>query len=135
MPDPRLDPLGSSAASKQKAEWERQQNVVVRTRQLNYRDPQVPREKGIDVEIALALVVDAFEDRYDHALLFSGDTDLVPAVERVVALGKPIEFLAWANEQGQVNAPRLTGAGIRRLDADDYVAVMDPMIYVRSKRP
>ena len=40
-------------------------------------------EKQTDVSIALYLLRDAYEDRYDRALLISGDSDLAPAVRAV----------------------------------------------------
>lgn len=42
-------------------------------------------EKETDVNIALALVRDAYEDRFDRALLMTGDSDLAPAVRMVKA--------------------------------------------------
>jgi uncharacterized LabA/DUF88 family protein len=52
-------------------------------------------EKETDVGIALRLVVDAIEDRYDRAVLVSADSDLVPAVRtlREVAPGKAIRIV------------------------------------------
>jgi len=41
------------------------------------------REKGVDVLIAVDLVRLAAENKYDVAILFSGDADLVPAIETV----------------------------------------------------
>lgn len=40
-------------------------------------------EKQTDVNIALLLVVRAIQERYDKAIIFSGDTDLLPAVKIV----------------------------------------------------
>jgi uncharacterized LabA/DUF88 family protein len=40
-------------------------------------------EKETDVNIAIWLVRDAYEDRFDRALLISGDSDLSPAVRMV----------------------------------------------------
>lgn len=40
-------------------------------------------EKQTDVSIALHLLRDAYEDKYDRALLVSGDSDLAPAVRMV----------------------------------------------------
>ena len=40
-------------------------------------------EKKTDVNIAVRLLNDAFDDRFDVALIVSGDSDLVPAVESV----------------------------------------------------
>ena len=40
-------------------------------------------EKKTDVNIAVRLLNDAFDDRFDLALIVSGDSDLVPAIESV----------------------------------------------------
>jgi uncharacterized LabA/DUF88 family protein len=45
-----------------------------------------PQEKKTDVNIAVNLICDALEDRYDTAVLLTGDSDLVPAVEAVKKL-------------------------------------------------
>lgn len=42
-------------------------------------------EKKTDVNIAVRLLNDALDDRFDTALVISGDSDLVPAVESVRA--------------------------------------------------
>lgn len=44
------------------------------------------REKGVDVKIALDLVMMAVEDKYDVAVLVSTDTDLDEAIEEVIDL-------------------------------------------------
>jgi len=43
-------------------------------------------EKKTDVNIAVELVVDAFQDRFDTAMLVSADSDLVPAIEAIRAV-------------------------------------------------
>ena len=40
-------------------------------------------EKMSDVNIATQLIVDAFQDKYDTAMLISGDSDLVPPIRSV----------------------------------------------------
>lgn len=45
-----------------------------------------PQEKKTDVNIATNLIGDALEDRYDTAILVTGDSDLVPALEAVKRL-------------------------------------------------
>ena len=40
-------------------------------------------EKQTDVKIAVRLLNDAYDDRFDMAMLISGDSDLVPVVESV----------------------------------------------------
>jgi len=37
-------------------------------------------EKGVDVQLAINMLIDAIGNRYDIALLFSGDADFCPAV-------------------------------------------------------
>lgn len=43
-------------------------------------------EKMTDVKIATGMLVDAFQDRYDDAILISGDADQKPAIEHIRAL-------------------------------------------------
>ncbi len=53
-----------------------------RCRNCGYID-QVPNEKMSDVNIAVELLADAFQDRFDVALLISADSDLTKLVTRV----------------------------------------------------
>lgn len=48
-----------------------------------YSIDNVPKEKMTDVNIAVQMIADAFENRFDVAMLISGDTDLVPPVATV----------------------------------------------------
>ena len=45
-----------------------------------------PEEKRTDVAIAVEMLVDSQQDKLDTAILISGDSDLVPPVEKVVEL-------------------------------------------------
>ena len=45
-------------------------------------------EKKTDVNIACEMLSDAYEDLFDVSFLVSGDSDLVPAVKKVIAIGK-----------------------------------------------
>jgi hypothetical protein len=47
------------------------------------RDWNVPEEKMTDVRIATELIFDAFDNRFDTAIVISGDSDLVPPIDRV----------------------------------------------------
>lgn len=44
---------------------------------------QIPEEKKTDVNIASHMIVDAFTDQFDSAILISGDSDLVPPIEMI----------------------------------------------------
>jgi len=57
----------------------------------------VYHEKGVDVKIAVDLLVSAYEDHYDTAILLSSDTDLIPAIRQVRALGKAVEYIGFAH--------------------------------------
>jgi hypothetical protein len=46
-------------------------------------ESDVPNEKQTDVNIAVAMLTDAFLDQFDVALLVSADSDLCPAVSAV----------------------------------------------------
>lgn len=43
-------------------------------------------EKGVDVHIAVAILVAAYENLADRIILVSSDTDLIPAIAKIIAL-------------------------------------------------
>ena len=55
-------------------------------------------EKGVDVKIATDLLVGAYENFYDEALIISSDTDLIPAMEKVKQLGKAVEYIGFGHQ-------------------------------------
>jgi uncharacterized LabA/DUF88 family protein len=57
----------------------------------------VYHEKGVDVKIAVDMLAGAYEDRYDTAILLSSDTDLIPVIQKVRALGKAVEYIGFAH--------------------------------------
>jgi uncharacterized LabA/DUF88 family protein len=72
----------------------------------------VYHEKGVDVKIAVGLLTGAYEDSYDTTILLSSDTDLIPALQKVRALGKAVEYIGFAHRpslglQKHVNLSRL----------------------------
>jgi len=116
--------------------------VSVISRDLRY-PPDWPKrpaqEKGIDVALAVDFVMMAARRDYDVGILFSSDTDLVPALEAVLAL-RPAdrvscEVAAWAARGGRPRSLSVRGAGLRRhlLPEADYRAVADPTDYTRSR--
>lgn len=50
-------------------------------------------EKGVDVKIAVDIIIGAYENLFDTVILISSDTDLIPAIEKAVRLGKKIEYI------------------------------------------
>jgi uncharacterized LabA/DUF88 family protein len=55
--------------------------------------------KGVDIALSKDLLVNAFHDSYDVAVLIAGDGDYVPLVEEVKRLGKVV-YLVFFEEEG-----------------------------------
>jgi len=55
-------------------------------------------EKGVDVKLAVDLLVGAYENIYDDAIIVSSDTDLIPAIKKVKELGKKVEYIGFSNQ-------------------------------------
>ncbi|MBN2177591.1 MAG: NYN domain-containing protein [Demequinaceae bacterium] len=106
-PSPKLDPRSHRTWQRQAAAWQASGATVV-TQAIwypvgwpNVDAGQRPKEKGIDVALAVDLVDLAHRREYDIAIVFSLDADLIPALERVqtIGLGKGrprIEVAAWS---------------------------------------
>lgn len=54
-------------------------------------------EKQVDVYLATQMVALAYEDAYDVAILLSGDSDFVPAVELAQQKGKIVSVVSTTN--------------------------------------
>jgi hypothetical protein len=144
-PSAKHSPKGQSACQRQVRYWAGQARVQPFTRPLKYYfhgqdkfgdEIWEAREKGIDVQLALDMVMGAKEDDYDVAVLFSGDTDLIPAVEGVRRLGKIAEVASWRSLPGYERMSRLTTPGVPNpwchwLDKDDYGRLWDPTDYTK----
>ena len=134
MPSSTKSPEGYAAARKQVSRWRRASStggprLEVCTRQLDYRTGQ-PREKGIDVVLALDLAFGAANGDFDVVVLFSGDSDLLPALERAHALGVACETAAWTGG-GRRQPQRSYLRWEHRLGQRDYDVVRDSFDYRR----
>ncbi len=54
-------------------------------------------EKGVDVKIAIDMLIGAYEKRYDVAIIISSDTDLIPAIKHIKYLKKEIEYIGFSH--------------------------------------
>jgi len=54
-------------------------------------------EKGVDVKLAVDLLVGAYDDIWDTALVISSDSDLNPAIKKVKHLGKEVEYIGFSH--------------------------------------
>lgn len=115
--------------------------VTVISRDLRY-PPDWPRraaqEKGIDVALAVDFVVMVANRACDVGILFSSDTDLVPALEAVLALRPQdppaCEVVAWAVPGVRPRSLSVRAARVRRhlLTEVEYRSVADLTDYTRS---
>ncbi|MCC5951049.1 MAG: NYN domain-containing protein [Acidimicrobiia bacterium] len=141
-PDAKHNPTGQAACQRQVRYWSAQPAVQVFTRPLDYRptrwENNAPaewdvREKGIDVMLAVDLVVGAIRNEYDVAILMSADTDLLPAAEAVIGAGKWIEFAAWRPDVGYASHLRVQGrrTWCHHLRRRDFEIIADPTDYTK----
>lgn len=59
---------------------------------------QSPIEKGVDVKLSTDMIVHAFRNSYDTAILVSGDTDYAAALQAVKDQGKHVEVVLFGND-------------------------------------
>lgn len=91
--------------------------------------------KGVDVALAVDFVRLAMQRAYDVGVMFSSDTDLLPALETVTeqALAR-VEVAAWSNTF-RLRFGGTTRPWCHHLTARDYEAVMDPTDYTKPSPP
>lgn len=137
-PDGYLQRKAHTANVRQSNAWERA-GCYVFTRPLRYphgwpnnRDGKRAEEKGIDVAVALDIARLASEGAYDVAILCSGDSDLIPAVEQVLDgdNGCTVEVAGWRSERYRQRIS-IKGRNIwcHWLLESDYEAVRDDTDY------
>lgn len=139
LPSSHHDPDGYGAANRQDAAWQKQTLVTPIWRPLNYRDPAKPREKGVDVRLAVDMVMMAMRKEFDVAVLVSEDRDLEPALTAVMDLygHAAIETVTWVPNNGDRARPvKVSGYGhlVHRLNEIDYRHIHDPEDYVKRRR-
>jgi hypothetical protein len=143
MPSQHLDEKGFPAAQRQVAVWEEHPLVRACHRPLNYREVTAPREKGIDVLLAIDFVMMAMKGEFEVAVLFSADTDLIPALEAVIDLKGPqaCEVAYWVppvfSESQQAKPLGVRGRSLQKhaLHEADYRTLHDPTDYtIRQRR-
>ncbi|KKR43121.1 MAG: hypothetical protein UU10_C0047G0004 [Parcubacteria group bacterium GW2011_GWF1_40_6] len=73
------------------------ENFEVKHGKIMYDDGNI-REKGVDVKLAIDLVIGAVDNMYDTAIVISSDTDLIPAIKYVCkAKKKNVEYIGFGS--------------------------------------
>lgn len=85
-------------------------------------------EKGVDVKIAVDIVVGAYENLYDRLILVSSDTDLLPALQVARKKGKEIEYVGFSHAASHAMIEHATET--RLLRKDDLI----PFVVERAKK-
>lgn len=131
-PDANLQPKAHRANVRQCKAWEGA-GCYVFHRPLRYPpgwpsvvNGQRPEEKGIDVAMAVDIVRLAQDRAYDVAIVCTGDTDLIPAIEDVLdgGTGAKVEVAGWKSDDYRQRLS-LPGRNLwcHWLDYSDYCAV------------
>ena len=134
-PSNKKDPKGYAAFQRQSSIWTSTNLVTPRARDLRYPDnypAEDPQEKAIDVLLALDFVMMAVNGEYDIGVMFSHDTDLVPALDHVHQMaGVEPWVAAWEPDTGYGHRLRTKGDTVKCLwfPRRDYVTVRDGRDY------
>ena len=133
---PEGNPTAYAAYRSQSAGWKSRGCEVI-GRPLRY--PRVagesPQEKGIDVALAIDFVRLALDNVFDVGVLFSTDTDLLPALEFVrdkYGTAVHVTTAAWDSDTSP-RPLRMPGMWCHKLTLEDYRAVHDPTHYARPR--
>jgi uncharacterized LabA/DUF88 family protein len=73
-------------------------------------------EKGVDVHMAVDILVGAYEDLYDTLIVVSSDTDLIPALVKVRSMKKKVEYIGFSHKPSHA---LITHSDVRRLLTGD----------------
>ncbi len=125
------DPVVKSGQQKFFSALQRVPYLEVRLGRLVQRDKKCPtcqtvhtayEEKGVDMRIGIDLLVGAHSDRFDTAVLISGDADLTEAVQAVKNFGKHVEVVEFP--RGSSRQIIAAADVVRTLDAATAAALL-----------
>jgi len=74
------------------------------------------KQKEIDVQIAVDMVSGAYENRFDIAVLGSGDGDMAPVVRKLTSMKKEVEVASFDDPSGRQFAWSLKSSATRVRD-------------------
>lgn len=141
IPANQQDPKGYAASRRQAATWlaaaggAGNERLHIALHPLQYLPGKPPREKGVDVELAIDMAMGAVRGSFDTAILVSADTDLRPAVHAVYdENGKEKPWVEIAGWRGPYDQRRITATGSRRvgglwIEQGDYDLMRDNTDY------
>jgi hypothetical protein len=127
LPSSHHDSKGYGAADRQIAMWKQQALVFPVSRPLNYRDPAQPREKGIDVRIAIDMVMAIERGDCTIAVRFTPSergerTALLSIISNSNEPLPAVSSMRWKSSGSALNGSRMLNA-----------TAVPPMIPVHSR--
>jgi NYN domain len=134
LADSTKDPKTFAARRRQIAAWQKE-GIEVHTRTLQYLQGFAPREKGVDVKLAIDALMTVLEGNCDVAILATCDTDLNPVIDALLELKRlqrsraSVEVIAWKGRQQNLGRP--PEVPFRWIGDRDYRAIQDPVDYNR----
>jgi hypothetical protein len=139
LPSSSRDSVGYGANRRQATAWAKESDLVVtRLRPLRYPSryaaEQTPVEKGIDVQLALAVAETILTRQADVAILFTHDTDLLPAVEMIARLKGPrcIETASWSSGTFSQRLREVPGVHHHRISGRVFELIEEPVNYAHK---
>lgn len=139
LPSSKHDPVGFAANRRHSQAWmnECPELVIPRLRPLRYPKDglDAPVEKGIDVQIALGAVEHALIGECEVAIIFSHDTDLLPAVEMISRITgiSHIETASWTSPTHKSRLRAKPEVFHHALDEGIFRQVETPINYAHGK--
>lgn len=83
-------------------------------------------EKGVDVQIAVDMLVAAYENLCDRIILVSSDTDLSPAIRKVQEKEKVVEYIGFSHKPSVAMLSRCVASHI--LNKKDIASVINSKV-------
>jgi uncharacterized LabA/DUF88 family protein len=142
LPSSSRDPVGYGANRRQAQAWinESPELVIPRMRPLRYpaeyEESQEPTEKGVDVQLAIGALEHVLTQTCDIAVLFSHDSDLLPAVEAIsrIVSANHVETASWRSRIFQGRIPRRKGVFNHAVSWETFQLVATPVNYAYEGR-
>lgn len=129
-PVPEHQPIPASANDLQAQRWTLDRRLTLVRRDLKYElyddGTFTAREKGIDVALAVGVTQGALDREFDAAIVFSGDTDLLPALDLVFHRKLiSLEIAAWSGQKPLWFPDMLNASPPRRLPYCHFLGAAD----------
>lgn len=106
--------IRTDGTKKTKQLFDNQQKLFGHLKKHNYRyslgyllkSDGIYHEKGVDVNIAVDILVATYENLCDQIILVSSDTDLLPAINKARGKGKLVKYIGFAHKPSRVMVAR-----------------------------